>query len=112
MDEIPDSAIPFPHRAGILFMNYYAVLWDGDETALHISWIRSLYEYMATYVSKSPRRAYLNYDDLDLGVGMSFVQARITWGASYFSNNFNRLVKVKSMADPGNFFKREQSKVR
>lgn len=69
MDEIPESAIPFPHRLGSLYMIEYLVVWDGDETSPHISWIGSLYNYMSSYVSNSPRRAYLNYNDLDLGVG-------------------------------------------
>nr|XP_043629356.1 berberine bridge enzyme-like 15 [Erigeron canadensis] len=109
MDEIPESAIPFPHRLGSLYMIEYVVAWDGDATSPHISWIRNLYNYMAAYVSSSPRRAYLNYDDLDLGAGKTYAEASSTWGPNYFGNNFNKLVKVKTMVDPGNFFKREQS---
>ncbi|PWA58557.1 FAD-binding Berberine family protein [Artemisia annua] len=109
MDEIPESAIPFPNRLGTLYMIEYLVVWDGDETSPHISWIRNLYTYMASYVSNSPRTSYLNYDDLDLGVGKTYQEASSTWGVNYFKNNFDRLVKVKTMVDPGNFFKREQS---
>ncbi|KAK1430387.1 hypothetical protein QVD17_13085 [Tagetes erecta] len=109
MSEIPASEIPFPHRLGSLYMIEYLVVWDGDETSPHISWIRSLYSYMRSYVSNSPRTAYLNYNDLDLGVGKTYAEASETWGSSYFKNNFNRLVKVKTMVDPGNFFKHEQS---
>ncbi|KAI7757801.1 hypothetical protein M8C21_029177 [Ambrosia artemisiifolia] len=109
MDEISGSAIPFPHRLGTLYMIEYVVGWDGNETSPHISWIISLYNYMTSYVSNSPRRAYLNYIDLDLGVGKNYAEAKDTWGSSYFNNNFNRLVKVKTMVDPSNFFKHEQS---
>ncbi|KAJ9557022.1 hypothetical protein OSB04_011636 [Centaurea solstitialis] len=109
MDEVLGSATPFPHRLGSLYMIEYLVVWDGDETSPHISWIRSLYSYVASYVSNSPRTAYLNYNDLDLGVGTSYLEARNSWGPKYFRNNFNRLVKVKTMVDPGNFFKHEQS---
>lgn len=109
MDEIPESATPFPHRLGSLYMIEYLVVWDGNETSPHISWIRRLYNYMASYVSDSPRAAYLNYNDLDLGVGASYAEASSSWGPKYFKNNFKRLVNVKTLVDPGNFFKHEQS---
>ncbi|KAI8000943.1 Berberine bridge enzyme-like 13 [Camellia lanceoleosa] len=114
MGKISESAIPFPHRKGILFKVMYVTSW-GDQTkgsdAKHIDWIRSLYDYMASYVSKSPREAYVNYRDLDLGVnknGTTFRQASV-WGAKYFKNNFKRLVQVKAKVDPDNFFRHEQS---
>ncbi|KAI5332069.1 hypothetical protein L3X38_022197 [Prunus dulcis] len=66
---------------------------------------------MAPYVSKSPRAAYLNYRDLDLGrnkdADTSYAEASI-WGLKYFKNNFRGLVHVKTLVDPSNFF-REQS---
>ncbi|KAM3251008.1 hypothetical protein T459_05154 [Capsicum annuum] len=83
-----------------------------ESSEKHLSWIRKLYGYMASYVSKSPRAAYFNYRDLDLGVNnkgnTSNAQARI-WGEKYFKNNFDRLVKVKTKVDPTNFFRNEQS---
>ncbi|KAG9137535.1 hypothetical protein Leryth_018837 [Lithospermum erythrorhizon] len=70
---------------------------------------------MAPHVSKSPRRAYLNYRDLDLGsdgslsnTTLSYRQAR-KWGLKYFNSNFKRLIHVKSNVDPSNFFRNEQS---
>ncbi|KAK4399439.1 Berberine bridge enzyme-like 18 [Sesamum angolense] len=81
MAEIPDNAIPFPHRAGYLY--------------------------------KSPRGAYFNYRDLDIGVNnaegpISIATARV-WGEKYFNKNFKRLVQVKTRVDPKNFFRDEQS---
>ncbi|KAK3032610.1 hypothetical protein RJ639_036570 [Escallonia herrerae] len=115
MDEISEYAIPFPHRAGNLYKIQHLVYWEEEgEVAAerHMSWIRRLYSYMAPYVSKFPRAAYINYRDLDVGVNnqgnTSYAQASI-WGFKYFKNNFNRLVKVKTMVDPGNFFRNEQS---
>jgi hypothetical protein len=75
--------------------------------------MRGLYAYMAPYVSKSPREAYLNYRDLDLGKNnnnknTSYAQAN-AWGLKYFKNNFKRLVHVKTAIDPSNFFRDEQS---
>ncbi|KAM7524806.1 hypothetical protein LguiA_014708 [Lonicera macranthoides] len=114
MSEISESELPFPHRSGNIYMIHYAVLWreEGPETQNLLSWIRRLYNYMGRYVSRSPRAAYMNYKDLDLGVNnkgnTSYTQASI-WGTKYYKNNFNRLVRVKTKVDPANFFRNEQS---
>ncbi|CAL5410319.1 unnamed protein product [Camellia sinensis] len=116
MDEISESSIPFPHRVGNIYQIQHLVYWleEGEEASKrHISWIRRHYSYMAPYVSKFPRAAYMNYRDLDVGVNnklgnTSYAQASI-WGSKYFNNNFDRLVQVKSKVDPGNFFRNEQS---
>lgn len=115
MKKISESSIPYPHRAGYLFKIQHSVSWNTSGTAelqRHINWIRGLYSYMAPYVSKFPRAAYINYRDLDLGVNKngntSYARASI-WGFKYFNNNFNRLVRVKTMVDPANFFRNEQS---
>ncbi|KAI5385786.1 hypothetical protein KIW84_072408, partial [Lathyrus oleraceus] len=71
MDEISDSEIPFPHRAGNIYKIQHLVYWqeEGDEVEKrHINWMRKLYSYMKPFVSKSPRAAYVNYRDLDIGV--------------------------------------------
>ena len=111
MSEISEFAIPFPHRAGNIYKIQYLVYWSEEGTAAtksHVSWIRRLYAYMAPYVSKSPREAYLNYRDLDIGTNnegnTSYRQASI-WGTKYFTNNFKRLVHVKTVFDPTNFFR-------
>ncbi|KAK4365717.1 hypothetical protein RND71_013597 [Anisodus tanguticus] len=116
MDEIEESSIPFPHRAGNLYKIEYLVCWDeeGEEVAeRHINWIRRLYFYMTPFVSKFPRAAYINYRDLDIGMNnikgyTSYVQAKV-WGIKYFKTNFDRLIHVKTKVDPSNFFRNEQS---
>lgn len=114
MAKIPESEIPFPHRKGVIFMIQYMSIWTDDKpetAAKHVDWIRRLYNYMASYASMFPREAYVNYRDLDLGINMnrsSFIQAN-SWGTRYFKDNFNRLVKVKTKVDPGNFCRHEQS---
>ncbi|KAI3977344.1 hypothetical protein MKX01_000257 [Papaver californicum] len=92
MNEISESATPFPHRNGTLYMIMYVVIWNeqGVEASKeHITWMRNLYKYMAPYVSKCPREAYVNYRDLDNWVKLG--------------------VKMKSKFDPENFFRHEQS---
>ncbi|KAJ8758816.1 hypothetical protein K2173_000537 [Erythroxylum novogranatense] len=113
MSEIADTETPFPHRKGNIYKIQYILSWDSEEeTEKQQSWMRSLYAYMTPYVSKSPRAAYLNYRDLDLGVNKdgntSYAQASV-WGLKYFKNNFKRLVRVKTATDPSNFFRNEQS---
>ncbi|PKI60949.1 hypothetical protein CRG98_018655 [Punica granatum] len=100
MSEISESAIPFPHRAGKIYMIQHITAWNNgsvEESAKGISLIRSLYGFMAPYVSKSPRSAYVNYRDLDIGINnefgnTSYRQASI-WGTKYYNRNFDRLVR-------------------
>ncbi|CAN0884681.1 Tetrahydroberberine oxidase [Linum grandiflorum] len=90
MSEISDSSIPFPHRAGI----------------------RELYGYLAPHVSKNPRAAYVNYRDLDVGMNNreeGDKDEQEDWGVKYFKGNYKRLVHVKTVVDPTNFFRNEQS---
>ncbi|KAJ4702895.1 cannabidiolic acid synthase-like [Melia azedarach] len=115
MSEISESETPFPHRAGNIYQIMYYVYWQEDneeESQRYIDWIRRFYSYMTPYVSQNPREAYVNYRDLDIGSNneghTSYKQASI-WGKKYFKNNFNRLIRVKTMVDPGNFFRNEQS---
>ncbi|XWS50554.1 hypothetical protein CRYUN_Cryun12cG0096600 [Craigia yunnanensis] len=115
MDEIPETETPYPHRSGNIYKIMYIVGQEEEENLefqKYISWIRRFYRHMTPYVSKSPREAYVNYRDLDIGVNnkgnTSYARASI-WGFKYFKNNFNKLVHVKTLADPDNFFKHEQS---
>ncbi|KAK1283414.1 Reticuline oxidase-like protein [Acorus calamus] len=111
MDDVSESEIPFPHRAGNLYnIQYYDYMASSKG---HVEWLRRFYEYMGAYVSKGPRRAYLNYRDLDLGWNeegneTSFEEGEV-WGRKYFVGNYERLALVKGVVDPGNFFRNEQS---
>ncbi|XVF53637.1 hypothetical protein PTKIN_Ptkin05aG0114700 [Pterospermum kingtungense] len=70
MDEISEAETPFPHRSGNIYHIMY-VTGEGEETLefhKYISWMRRFYRYMTPYISKSPREAYVNYRDLDIGV--------------------------------------------
>lgn len=114
MDEISEDETPFPHRKGSLFNIQYLTYWGvntEDEASKHIKWVRNLREQMKPYVARSPRTAYINYRDLDLGKNdqnCSYNHAKI-WGEKYFKGNFKRLAIVKGKVDPDNFFRNEQS---
>nr|XP_009796857.1 PREDICTED: LOW QUALITY PROTEIN: reticuline oxidase-like [Nicotiana sylvestris] len=129
MDKISDQAIAFPHRKGNLFAIQYYAQWNEEDDAKsneHIEWIRGFYNKMAPFVSSSPRGAYVNYLDMDLGMNMDddyllrnassrysssvdAVERARAWGEKYFLNNYDRLVKAKTKIDPLNVFRHEQS---
>ncbi|PWA50763.1 berberine/berberine-like, FAD-binding, type 2 [Artemisia annua] len=115
MSEIADWETPFPHRAGNIFKIEYSVNWDEggpDIEAYYVNQTRQFYDFMTPFVSKNPREAYLNYRDLDIGTSgvgnNSYAEGKV-YGQKYFKGNFERLVKVKTMVDPGDFFTNEQS---
>ncbi|XP_073147710.1 berberine bridge enzyme-like 22 [Henckelia pumila] len=115
MDKIAENETAFPHRKGNLFNIQYLINWVGDNSAQvaekHIAFKRSLHKKMAPYVAKSPRTAYINYKDLDLGKNdkdYSYTQGKV-WGEKYFRGNFERLARIKGKVDPGNYFRNELS---
>ncbi|KAI7742947.1 hypothetical protein M8C21_010418 [Ambrosia artemisiifolia] len=116
MSEISEFAKPFPHRSGNIAKIQYEVNWEelGDEAeARFLNFTRLMYEYMTPFVSKNPREAFLNYRDLDIGINThgrnAYVQGMV-YGHKYFKEtNYERLVRVKTRADPDNFFRNEQS---
>ncbi|KAK7252201.1 hypothetical protein RIF29_35994 [Crotalaria pallida] len=116
MDQISSSRTPFPHRKGNLFLIEYLTSWGetGVEANNHyLNMSRSFYEFMTPFVSKSPREAFLNYRDINLGANhpsnVTSMDIARSYGSKYFKGNFKRLVNVKSKVDPQNFFKYEQS---
>ncbi|KAI7750128.1 hypothetical protein M8C21_000988 [Ambrosia artemisiifolia] len=116
MSEIDETATPYPHREGNLYIIQYVMRWDEEgfnATEKRVAAIRSVYEKMTPYVSKNPREAYVNFRDLDLGTSYnacstSYKQS-LRWGRKYFKDNFKRLAMVKGIFDPTNFFCNEQS---
>ncbi|XP_024004590.1 berberine bridge enzyme-like 19 isoform X2 [Eutrema salsugineum] len=114
MAEIAEDATPFPHRKK-LFKIQYSVNWKESSPEIEKGFLNQakvLHSFMTGFVSKSPRSAYLNYRDVDIGVndhGKNSYKEGEVYGRSYFGKNFDRLVKVKTAVDPGNFFRNEQS---
>ncbi|XP_042041203.1 berberine bridge enzyme-like 8 [Salvia splendens] len=117
MSEIPAAATAFPHREGNIFKIQYFYFWGEvgpgvEENRLQI--VRDLYDYMEPFVSKNPRKAYLNYRDIEIGSksegnGVEAYNEAKIYGEKYFVDNFDRLVRIKSVVDPTNFFSHEQS---
>ncbi|EFH39838.1 FAD-binding domain-containing protein [Arabidopsis lyrata subsp. lyrata] len=119
MSEIAEHETPFPHREGNLYEIQYLAFWREEEdknkmeTEKYLKWVESVYNLMTPYVSKSPRGAYVNFMDLDLGMYLGKEETKYeegkSWGVKYFKNNFERLVRVKTSVDPTDFFCDEQS---
>ncbi|XP_059065207.1 berberine bridge enzyme-like 26 [Cryptomeria japonica] len=112
MGRIPSSATPFPQRAETLFDIHYNTTWrESSRDNYYLEWMRKLYKYMEPYVSSSPRAAYVNFLDLDLGSscnGQASIEEARVWGENYFDANFDRLVKAKTQVDPYNHFRNPQ----
>lgn len=116
MDEISEYAVPLPQRSGYLFKIQHILYWNQSRESHaehYMNESRQFYDFMAPYVTSSPREAFLNYRDLDIGqnpiCNASYAQAK-AYGVKYFKiNNFDRLVKIKTRVDPTNFFRNEQS---
>ncbi|KAF8379884.1 hypothetical protein HHK36_027349 [Tetracentron sinense] len=120
MSRIGSDSIAFPHREGNLFAIQYLVAWqeeDDGKSNEFIDWIRGFYNSLTPYVSWGPRAAYVNYLDLDLGVmelvngttaSSDAVEMARMWGEQYFLQNYDRLVRAKTLIDPKNVFNNQQ----
>jgi len=128
MDRIGAADLPFPHRKGNIHGIQYLIEWTADDDGAYreeyMDWLRRFYDFMGTFVSNSPRTAYINYQDLDLGTNdwsrprmievedgspNPQVEAARTWGERYFLSNYDRLVRAKTAIDPENVFRNAQS---
>ncbi|XP_037439742.1 berberine bridge enzyme-like 18 [Triticum dicoccoides] len=119
MGHITANDTPFPHRSSVLYNIQYVQHWNGKgaggDATPKPNWIGSLYDFMAPFVSKNPRAAYVNYRDLDIGMntvvgGVTSYQSGKVWGERYFGPaNFRRLAEVKRRVDAGDYFRHEQS---
>ncbi|XP_047075925.1 berberine bridge enzyme-like Cyn d 4 [Lolium rigidum] len=115
MDSVPADATPYPHRNGVLYIIQYLVFWQGDGgTAPPAAWLDDFYDFMEQHVSTNPRRAYVNFRDLDIGQNVvvddvSMFDSSEVWGERYFMGNYRRLATVKAAVDPTDYFRNEQS---
>lgn len=121
MGKIGSEEIAFPHREGNLYGIFYFLAWEEEEDWRrdgYLDWIREFYGHKGPFVSKDPRRVYLNVMDLDLGVmdwknggmhGEDAVNVARAWGEKYFKGNYDRLVRAKTLIDPSNVFRHPES---
>ncbi|KAK5793065.1 hypothetical protein PVK06_034201 [Gossypium arboreum] len=113
MDEIDPKESAFPHRKGNFYKIKHSINWDDPNNEADIKYTtqaKAVHEFMTQFVSKNPMRAYLNYTDINIGSAKtwSYEEGKV-YGESYFAENFDRMVDVKIVVDPNNFFRNEQS---
>ncbi|GMI93239.1 oligogalacturonide oxidase 3 [Hibiscus trionum] len=113
MNEIKATETAFAHRAGNLYKIQYSVNWEDpgiEADATYLNQARAVHDLMTQFVSKNPRRAYMNYRDIDIGTAKTWrYEEGKAYGMSYFDGNYERLVDVKTKVDPKNIFRNEQS---
>ncbi|GJX71081.1 berberine/berberine-like protein [Tanacetum coccineum] len=116
MSEFSETAIPYPHRAGVLYQFFKTVDFSDQSsyttpTSLaRRDWLQSFEAFLEPYVSSNPREVYFNYNDLDLGVGSDSYEEASVWGERYWkSDNFKKLIQIKARVDPDNLFRHPQS---
>ncbi|MFS7944144.1 putative tetrahydrocannabinolic acid synthase [Helianthus anomalus] len=90
MEEYSDTAIPYPHRAGVLYQVFKRVDFvdqPSDKTLIslrRLAWLRSFDKTLELYVTSNPREAYMNYNDLDLGFYIVIYKEASVWGERYW----------------------------
>ncbi|KAE8728713.1 Reticuline oxidase-like protein [Hibiscus syriacus] len=113
MNEIKPEETAFAHRAGNLYKIQYSLNWNdpaNEAEESHLKQARVVHEFMTEFVSKNPRRAFLNYRDVDIGTAKTWsYEEGKSYGLSYYDGNYDRLVDVKTKFDPTNVFRNEQS---
>ena len=100
MNTVSSTATPYPNRAGTLYgIQYYVSLYQNEPTSSNnYKWINNVETALKPYVTG---QKYQNYPDLNIGSN---------YGNLYFgSSNFNRLKQIKSIYDPTNVFRNDQS---
>jgi hypothetical protein len=87
----------FAHREGTQYAIQYYTQWSAPaDTTSHMAAIREIYSAMRPHVSG---QCYVNYCDLDLTDAPK----------AYWGENLDRLIQIKSVVDPTNFFRHAQS---
>ncbi|KAJ4867002.1 Reticuline oxidase-like protein [Raphanus sativus] len=105
MAEIAEDATPFPHR-NMLYKIQYSVNWKESSPEIEKGFLnqaKELHSFMTRFVSMSPRSAYLNYRDVDIGVndqGKDSYKEGEVYGRMYFGKNFDRVSEWTVVHEP------------
>jgi FAD/FMN-containing dehydrogenase len=94
VNDVPEDATAYVHRAGRFFSQYQARWRAGAPEATvsaNLAWANGLYSAIAPYRSGF---AYQDYIDPELP----------DWEHAYYGANLPRLRNIKSRYDPDNFF--------
>jgi Berberine and berberine like len=105
INAVPPTATAFAHRDYVsnFVMDLHWHSTEDSATQAVLSWARAAYAAMAPYISTS---VYVNYLDRDL---CNASLASVPWYQSYYGDNYDRLLAVKSEYDPRKLFSWPQS---
>ncbi|HFJ9447555.1 FAD-binding oxidoreductase [Bacillus cereus group sp. TH243-1LC] len=92
---IPPTETAYFHRKAIIAQEYITSWKCDDEENRNIRWVKDLRESLDPYTLGD----YVNWPDIDIK----------NWQTSYYGPNFQRLRKVKTIYDPCNVFRFQQS---
>lgn len=97
ISDVREDQTAFAHREGTLCsLQYYTQWTDPSSSVSKLATMRSFHDAMRPYMSGF---AKFNYCDLDIK----------NYGEAYWGRNFDRLIEIKSIHDPNNFFSHAQS---
>ncbi|ASU86251.1 hypothetical protein CDO52_15320 [Nocardiopsis gilva YIM 90087] len=103
-----------PQRDSILKLQHQ-VYWQNDtDGALHIEWLRKLYQNMYTKTGGVPipnettDGCYISYPDVDLSSN-TWNKSGVPWSTLYYGDDYPRLQQAKDRWDPNNVFSHAQS---
>ncbi|KAL4560645.1 hypothetical protein LXL04_032798 [Taraxacum kok-saghyz] len=115
MADYSETATPYPHRAGTLYLLASSVNFAGQTSDItpvslrRLAWLASLEKLLTPYVSRNPRQSYVNNNDFDFGIGADNYTIASVWGERYWKRaNFKKLIRIKAKVDPQNFFNHPQ----
>ncbi|MER6915116.1 FAD-dependent oxidoreductase [Streptomyces sp. NPDC000594] len=114
INAVPSADTAVPQRDSIMKLQFQVYWTDPAQEALHLSWIRDLYQQMYAETGGVPvpntinDGCYINYPDKDLG-DPALNTSGTTWQTLYYKGNYARLQRAKSTWDPQNFFRHAQS---
>jgi len=85
----------YVHRSAELLIQLKAIWTDATDTNKNIQWVKDTRQIVAPYLNGS----YINYIDRELD----------NWQEAYYGQNYPRLLAIKKLVDPNNFFHFAQS---
>ena len=96
INAVPSSETAFPHRNNTFGYQYITYFGEPCNQTAMIQWLDLLYANMTQHMGNG---SYVNYANINITMP----------NERYFLGNLERLMEVKSMYDPENFFNYSQS---
>jgi len=103
INAVPEGETAVAQRSSVMKLQYQTYWYEEENDEENLSWIRAFYNEMygarGPYPDGTMDGCFVNYPDVDLQ----------DWQFLYYKNNYERLQKAKSLCDPHNVFRHQQS---